>query len=125
MVDDGGRPEVIISGKKSKVNERRAKELKIYKLFQNVSDKASVLKKVIQKLKITAEEVCAVGDDLMDIPLLKEAGVAVAVQNALPEVKELAHYVTHRKGGEGAVREVVDLILKGQGRWPLVTGKYF
>lgn len=125
LLQKSGIPTVIISGKKSRVNERRAKELKIAKLFQNISDKAQVLQKTLQKMKLTPEETCVVGDDILDIPILKGAGFAVAVQNAVPEVKEIAHYVTQKKGGDGAVREVVDLILKGQGKWPIVTGKYF
>ena len=124
LLQKSGIPTVIITGKKSKVNERRAKELKVLKLLQNVSDKGKAYDKLIRALKVQPEETCMVGDDVIDIPIMRKVGLAVAVQNAVAEVKEVAHYVTQRKGGEGAVREVVDLILKGQGTWPMVMGKY-
>lgn len=116
---------VIISGKKSKVNARRAKDLKVSYVYQDVQDKLAVFGGVLKKLKVMPEEVCCIGDDLMDIPLLSRAGFAVAVQNAVPEVKRVAHYVTAKNGGRGAVREVADKILKSQGKWEIVTEKYF
>lgn len=120
-----GIPVVAISGRKSKVNDRRAKELKITHLFQNASDKLKVFTKVIKKLKITPEEVCCMGDDLVDIPLMSRCGLAVAVQNAVSEVKGSAHYVTGRSGGRGAVREIADLILKAQDKWRSAADRYF
>ncbi len=116
---------VMISGKKSRINPRRAKDLKIDKIYQNAFDKLKVFHKVIKKFKVTPEQVCYVGDDLIDLPVLTRVGFAVAVANAVEEVKKAVHYCTHKSGGRGAVREVVDLILKSQGRWENATEKYF
>ena len=115
----------IISGKRSRVNKRRAKELGVNKLYQNTSDKVKVFEKLNKKFKVSPDQVCYVGDDLIDIPLLTRTGLGVAVANAVSEVKEAAHYVTTRTGGRGAVREVTDMILKGQGLWDKVTARYF
>ncbi|MDD5247266.1 MAG: HAD hydrolase family protein, partial [Candidatus Omnitrophica bacterium] len=77
-----------------------------------------------KKYRLKADELCFVGDDLVDLPLLKRVGFPVAVFNACPEVKRAAHYITIRQGGRGAVREVAELILKGQGRWQELVGAY-
>jgi len=120
-----GLVSVIVSGKKSRINHRRAKEIRVTKIYQNAFDKLKVFEKVLKKFKVKPEEVCCIGDDLIDLPILKRAGFAVAVSNAVPEVKEAAHYVTERSGGRGAVREVVDMILKSQGKWAAATERYF
>lgn len=120
-----GIPTVMISGKKCRINQRRAKEISIDKVYQNVFDKLKAFDKVLRKYRVGAHEVCAVADDLVDLPILKRAGVAVAVQNAVDEVREAAHYVTAKRGGRGALREVCDLILKTQGSWTKVTQKYY
>ena len=125
MLRRAGIPTVLISSKKSRVNQRRAKELRIAKIYQNVRDKLKAFEKVVEKMKLKHEEVCFVGDDLMDIPVLSRAGFAVGVANAVEDVKESVHYVTLKNGGHGAVREVVDLILKTQAKWPGVTERYF
>ena len=125
MLRRAGIPAIVISAKKSRVNQRRAKELRILKVYQNVRDKLKVFEKAAKKMKLKHEEVCFIGDDLMDLPILSRAGLAVAVPNAVEDVKEAAHYVTLKKGGRGAVREVIDLILKTQGKWPGVTERYF
>ena len=120
-----GIPAVAISSKRSRVNQRRAKELRIASIYQNVRDKLKVFEKVVKKMKLKHEEVCFIGDDLMDIPILSRVGFAVGVHNAVDDVKECVHYVTLKNGGRGAVREVVDLILKTQHKWPEVTERYF
>jgi 3-deoxy-D-manno-octulosonate 8-phosphate phosphatase (KDO 8-P phosphatase) len=74
-------------------------------------------KAILVRAGVTDEEVAYVGDDLPDLPILQRAGLAVAVGDAVVEVKQAAHYVTTVKGGEGAIREVVELILKAQGKW--------
>lgn len=125
MLRRAGFNTVIISGKKSRVNDRRAKELLVDKLYQNAFDKLEIYEKVIRRFKVKPEEVCYIGDDLIDLPVLKRVGFAVAVRNARPEVKEAAHYVTEVPGGRGAVREVTDLLLKGQGKWTEATRRYF
>ncbi|MFH1753501.1 MAG: HAD hydrolase family protein, partial [Candidatus Omnitrophota bacterium] len=68
--------------------------------------------------------VCFIGDDLIDMPVLKRVGFAVSVPNAVDEAKEVAHYITRREGGRGAVREVCDLIIKAQGKWADVTHRF-
>ena len=120
-----GIPTAIISAKKSKINQRRAKELGVYKLFQKVPDKLKVFERLIKKLRLKPEQACFIADDLVDIPVLSRVGLAVGVKNAVEEVKEIAHYVTLKNGGRGAVREIVDLILKTQGKWEQATERYF
>ena len=120
-----GLPTVIVSGKKSRINPRRAKDTRVTKLFQNVPDKLKLFEKMLKKFKAVPEEVCYIGDDLLDLPPMVRSGLAVAVSNAVPEVKEKAHYVTQKGGGRGGVREVVDMLLKGQGKWDKATEKYF
>lgn len=125
MLRKAGIPTVIITAKRSKVNNRRARDLKVAHIYQNVEDKLVVFTSVLKKLNSMSEEVCCMGDDLMDLPIMSRAGFAVAVQNAVPEVKQVAHYVTSKSGGRGAVREITDKILKLQGKWALVTEKYY
>jgi 3-deoxy-D-manno-octulosonate 8-phosphate phosphatase (KDO 8-P phosphatase) len=86
-------------------------------VIQGQAKKLESYKAILTRAGVTDEEVAYVGDDLPDLPLLSRAGLAVAVANAVVEVKRAAHYVTQARGGDGAVREVVELILKAQGRW--------
>ncbi|HTL70297.1 MAG TPA: HAD hydrolase family protein [Candidatus Eisenbacteria bacterium] len=125
MLRRAGFITVIVSGRKCKVNGRRAADMNIVKLYQNCHDKLKAFEKIQKKFKVSPEEVCYVGDDLIDIPILRRAGVAVAVRNAVPEAKEAAHYVTERSGGRGAVREVCDMLLKAQGRWDEAVKRYY
>lgn len=101
----------IISGRRSPAVARRMHELRIRHVFQGMDDKLPVLRKLLQRLKLDWKQVACVGDDLADLPLLKSAGLAIAVADAQPEVRALAHYVTRARGGEGAVREVCDLLI--------------
>ena len=125
LLSRAGFRTAMITAKKSRVNERRAKLLHVEKLYQDAKDKLKVFEKALKKFKVAAEEVCYVGDDLIDIPVMSRVGFAVAVQNAVVETKDKAHYVTERAGGRGAVREVCDLLLKTQGKWNDVTQRYF
>ena len=86
-------------------------------VIQGQAKKLDAYKAILIRAGVTDEEVAYVGDDLPDLPLLGRAGLAVAVANAVFEVKRAAHYVTLARGGDGAIREVVELILKAQGRW--------
>ena len=115
---------VIVSGRKSRVNTRRAKELKISGIYQGVNDKLKVFAKLLKKHGVGPDEVCCIGDDLVDIPIMSRSGFAAAVQNAVPEVKAVAQFVTTKPGGRGAVREIADRILRAQGKWQAVTQKY-
>ena len=102
---------VVISGRRSPAVAQRMRELGIRHLFQGRDDKLAVLQKLLPRLKLTWSQVACVGDDLVDLPLFEAAGLAVAVADAQPEVRARAHHVTRARGGEGAVREVCDLLL--------------
>jgi len=104
---------------------KRAKELKIDKVYKNFHYKIEAYGKLKKKFKVEDKEICFIGDDLIDIPILKRAGFAVCPQNAMEEVKAFSHYVSDKKGGRGAVREICNFILKAQGSWEKVTARYF
>lgn len=104
----------LVSGRRSKVVERRVEELKIKEVYQNISKKIEVYSRLLKKYSLTDEEVAYIGDDLGDIPPLKKAGLAIAPANGVEEVKGIVHYVTRASGGRGAVREAIDIILKAK-----------
>lgn len=106
----------IISARVSPVTQLRAKDLGIDKVFI-VYPKVSAYEQLKNEWNVSDEEICFIGDDLADLVILKRVGFAVAVNNAVFEVKQVADYVTKHKGGRGAVRELVELILKAQGKW--------
>jgi 3-deoxy-D-manno-octulosonate 8-phosphate phosphatase (KDO 8-P phosphatase) len=107
----------LITGRDSPATARRAREASMEFVIQGQPKKLESYKAVLTRAGVTDEEVAYVGDDLPDLPILQRVGLGVAVANAVVEVKRAAHYVTVAKGGEGAVREVVELILKAQDRW--------
>ena len=110
----------LITGRRSEVVERRAKELHMDICYQGVPDKLGPYQEIVKKLNLSDEQVCYMGDDLLEMIILKRVGFSVAVANARPEVKSICDYVTECHGGRGAVRETVELILKGQGKWKTV-----
>lgn len=124
LLSRAGLKTVIVSSRKSRINQKRASELKVDKLYQRVDDKLKVFEKVMRKYHLAAEEICYIADDLIDIPVLKRAGFSVAVANAVEETKGYAHYVTAKTGGRGAVRELSDLILKTQDKWQEIMKPY-
>jgi 3-deoxy-D-manno-octulosonate 8-phosphate phosphatase (KDO 8-P phosphatase) len=107
----------IISSRNSKVVAPRAKELKFHHTYVGVEPKLKAYTDLLKKLNMKDEELCFIGDDLADLRIMERVGLAVAVANAVPEIKKVAHYVTKKYGGDGAVRESAELILKGQGLW--------
>jgi YrbI family 3-deoxy-D-manno-octulosonate 8-phosphate phosphatase len=109
---------ILITGRSSSALTHRGEDLGIREIYQGIKDKSALLKKLILEKHCNSDQVCCVGDDLPDIPMFRHAGLRVAVSDAAPEVKEAANWVTRLKGGEGAVREVCELILKSQGKWP-------
>jgi 3-deoxy-D-manno-octulosonate 8-phosphate phosphatase (KDO 8-P phosphatase) len=115
---------VIVTGRKSRVVEHRAADLGITEIHQGIRNKSEVFGGVLERRKLVPEETAYVGDDVVDIPLLKRVGFAVAVADAVPEVRHVADYVTNRPGGRGAVRELCEVILKAQGRWMDVAARY-
>ncbi len=107
----------FITGRKSPAVLRRAQEMKITYVYLGQPKKTAAFEEVLQKAGVTAEEVCYMGDDLPDIPVMQRVGLAVCVREGAPEVKAVSHYVTRRAAGHGTAREIVELILKAQGRW--------
>ena len=107
----------VISARASGVVKHRAEELHVDKVFTGAYPKTAAYEQMLKDFGVCDEEVCFIGDDLADLVLLKRAGFAVAVANAVFEVKQIADYVSKRRGGDGAVREVVELILNAQGKW--------
>ncbi len=114
----------FISARASKALASRAKELGIDALYQNKMNKIQSFEKILKDFKLQSHEVCYIGDDLVDIPVLKRAGLAIAVQNAAPEIKKISSYVTEHSGGRGAVREVIEKIMKAQGSWQKLVEDY-
>jgi len=114
----------ILTGRKSKVVECRAKDLDIKDVYQKVFNKKEVFEKILKKYKLSADEAAYMGDDIVDIPVLKRVGFSVAVADALDVVKKSVDYITKNKGGRGAVREVCEMILQAQDRWQEVAIKY-
>ncbi len=86
-------------------------------VYQGQAEKLSAYDEILRRAGLKDEEVAYVGDDLPDLPVLARVGLGVAVVNAVPEVKNAAHYITTRAGGSGAVREVIELVLQAQGKW--------
>jgi 3-deoxy-D-manno-octulosonate 8-phosphate phosphatase (KDO 8-P phosphatase) len=114
----------IISGRRSSVVRARASELGVAHLHEMAWVKTEPYLKILAEEKLADDDVCYVGDDVVDIPLLRRAGLAVAVADAVEEVKQFSHVVTKRRGGRGAVREVIELILKAQGKWDEALARY-
>lgn len=117
LADTMGIKTGFITGRKSPAVEARARENHVTFVYLGQAKKTAAFEECLQKSGATEEETAYLGDDLPDMPLAQRAGLAVAVANAAPELKAVCHYVTTAKGGEGAAREVVELILKSQGRW--------
>jgi len=114
---EAGKLVGILSGRDSEVVRRRAAELGIHALVMGADDKRPAFEKMLQEHHLEAGEVCYVGDDLPDLPLIARAGVGVTVADGCEEARLIADYVTSRPGGHGAVREVIELLLKSQGTW--------
>jgi len=114
----------IISGRESKVVSERAAELYITEVHQGVYDKRECLQGILERLTLTPEQSCFVGDDLVDIAVMNAVGFAAAPSDAAVEVRDTAQYVTENPGGCGAVREVVDLVLRATGKYEQVTERF-
>ena len=119
-----GLKSAIITARSSRLMKRRAKEMRIDLLLQGQLLKLPAYERLLKRFRLTDEQVCAIGDDLMELPILRRVGLAVAVPNAVDEVKRISHYVTQRSGGQGAVREAVEMILKAKGLWDQVMQRY-
>jgi len=115
---------VLLTGRKSRVVDHRAADLEIKEVHQGIWNKREAFDEILKRRKLSPEETAYIGDDVVDIPLLKRVGFAVAVQDAVAEAKNVAHYVTRKKGGRGAVREVCEIIMKAQDHWGEVGNRY-
>jgi 3-deoxy-D-manno-octulosonate 8-phosphate phosphatase (KDO 8-P phosphatase) len=114
----------VVTGRSSHIVKIRAAELGVEIVRQTAEDKLPVAQEILKQLGLEPRQVCYIGDDLPDLPVLRTVGLAVAVADACAEVMQGAHYVTHLRGGEGAVRETIEMILKAQRRWNDLIQKY-
>lgn len=114
----------VITGRSSPVVEERARSAGFAHVYQGHVEKIPILEEILEKAGVSSEQVAYVGDDYTDVVIMHRVGLAVATANAKPEVKAEAHYVTTVPGGRGAVREVVELLLRAQGRWQTILQHY-
>ena len=114
----------LITKRISETVALRARELRLEHVHQGIQDKLSVFKDVLTQEGLAAAEACFVGDDVIDLPVMWNCGLAIAVANARDEVKRDAHYVTKHGGGDGALRDAIEFILKAQNKWKNVVTEY-
>ncbi|UCH12655.1 MAG: HAD hydrolase family protein [Candidatus Omnitrophota bacterium] len=119
-----GYKSAIITANESSTVTRRARMLKIDKVYQKAYNKLTVYNKIKKIFKVTDGQICFIGEDLIDLPILKRIGFSCCVANAIEDIKPEVDYVTKKEGGRGAVREIIDLILKTQNMWKEVTRTY-
>jgi len=124
LLKKAGIPTVLVTAKGSSAIKPRARDMQVEAVFENVSPKTYILDKVLKRFKVEPEEICFVGDDLVDLGLMKRVGFRVAVFNACSEIKSLAHYITLKEAGKGAVREIAEIILKAKGVWEALVKEY-
>ncbi|MBP7215752.1 MAG: HAD-IIIA family hydrolase [Candidatus Omnitrophica bacterium] len=124
LLKKAGIPTILITAKGSRAIRPRAKDMRVDGVFADVSPKTIALTKIMKKYGVKKEEICFVGDDLVDLCMMKSVGFPIAVFNACPEIKQSAGYITLREGGRGAVREVAELILKAKGLWQEAVKAY-
>jgi len=120
----GGIKTGLITKRISETVALRARDLKLEHVYQGIQDKLTVFEKILRLEDMDSAEAGYVGDDVIDLPVMRNCGLAVAVANARAEVKKEAHYVTTHGGGDGALRDTIEFILKVQGKWQRVVSKY-
>jgi 3-deoxy-D-manno-octulosonate 8-phosphate phosphatase (KDO 8-P phosphatase) len=113
----------VITGRESPALRRRMKEMRVEFVYERQPQKIAAYEEILQKTGVTEDEVAYLGDDLPDLTVMRRVGLAVAVGNAVDEVKKAAHYTTVRTGGKGAARELIELILKSKGIWEQLIDK--
>lgn len=123
LAQRAGLEVAFLSGRKSAATRRRASELGVDTVIEGSRDKLKDFESLLKRLKLEPRVVAFMGDDLTDLPVLRRVGFAAAPDNAADEVKYVAHYVSRNRGGRGAVREVVNLILKADGRWSEIVAE--
>jgi 3-deoxy-D-manno-octulosonate 8-phosphate phosphatase (KDO 8-P phosphatase) len=120
----GGIKTGLITKRVSETVALRARDLKMEHVYQGTHNKAAVFRQILEKDGISAAEAAFVGDDVIDLPVMRLCGLAIAVKNARPEVKSEAHWVTPHAGGDGAARDAIEYILKAQGKWKKAVEEY-
>jgi 3-deoxy-D-manno-octulosonate 8-phosphate phosphatase (KDO 8-P phosphatase) len=125
LLQKTGIPVGIISARKSPVVVRRAADLKIAHVYQGIHDKRIAFNELLGVLGLTPDDCAYIGDDVIDLPLLRQVGFAVTVPTGHPETQHRSHYVTRAAGGRGAVREVCDLIMRAQNTYQAAVAPYF
>jgi 3-deoxy-D-manno-octulosonate 8-phosphate phosphatase (KDO 8-P phosphatase) len=120
----GGIKTGLITKRISETVALRARDLRLEFVHQGVDDKRTCFDEVVKKAGLKLEEAAFVGDDVIDLPAMRAGGLAIAVKNARAEVKKEAHYITPHAGGDGALRDAVEFILKAQGKWKRVVEDY-
>jgi 3-deoxy-D-manno-octulosonate 8-phosphate phosphatase (KDO 8-P phosphatase) len=125
MWQRAGRQVAVVSGRGSPGARVRCESLGVEHIYQDAHRKLEVFQQFLSDTGAAPGQVCFVGDELVDLPVLRQAGLAVAVPNAVPEVCAEAHVLTRRSGGHGAVRELIDELLRIQGEWERVTARYY
>ncbi len=116
---------IIITHRRNRAVLIRARENRIFRVYQGTFDKLKIYRQVLRRQRLTDAEIGYIGDDLPDLPVMKRAGLAVTVPGAGSELVRAADYVTRRPGGQGAVRELAEMILKAQGKWNRAIRDYF
>ncbi len=119
-----GFKSAIISGRKSKTVQRRAKEMRVDHLSEGIQQKVKVYEQLLKRWRLKDAQVCVIADDLLELPMIRRAGLAVAVGNAVEDVARACHYQTARTGGQGAVREAINRILEAKGLLSEILATY-
>ena len=120
----GGIQTGLITKRISETVALRARDLKIEHVHQGIQDKLTCFEEILKKANLQSSEAAFVGDDVIDLPVMRNCGFAVAVANARKEVKKEAHIITEHAGGDGAARDAIEYILKAQGKWKRVVSEY-
>ena len=120
----GGLKTGLITKRISETVALRARDLKLEYVYQGIQDKLTTFKEILKSADLSAAEACFVGDDVIDLPVMWNCGLAIAVANARDEVKRDAHYVTKHSGGDGALRDAIEFVLKAQGKWKQAVADY-
>ena len=124
LAHKAGLKTAIITGRESQIVHRRATELKIGDIHQGANDKVTALHSLMEKHSLTLEQIAYVGDDINDLPVMVQVGLPCAVANAVAEVKAVAKYISAQQGGNGAVRDIIEYILKSQDAWDKIIAEY-
>jgi 3-deoxy-D-manno-octulosonate 8-phosphate phosphatase (KDO 8-P phosphatase) len=114
----------LITKRISETMALRARDLKLEHVHQGIQDKRRVFEEILRQERLRTSDAAFVGDDVIDLPVMRHCGLAISVANARREVKQEAHYVTPHRGGDGALRDAVEYILKAQGKWKQVMERY-